>query len=103
MPYYISPPPQNPLTRILTAIIAVFVLVGALMIGMAALLVVAGVGLVAGLALWLRVTWIKHKLRKSGVDLNAGLNAEVNPQRESGDVMEAEYAVVSVQDNHQDT
>jgi len=107
MPYYISPPPQNPLTRILTAIIAVFVLVGSLMIGVAALLVVAGVGLVAGLALWLRVTWIKYKLRKSGVDLNANLNAgpnsRANPQRESGDVIDAEYTVVSVQDNHQDT
>ena len=29
MPYYISPPPQNPLTRIIAAIIAVFALVGA--------------------------------------------------------------------------
>lgn len=107
MPYYISPPPQNPLTRIITAIIAVLVLVGSLMIGMVALLVVAGVGLVAGLALWLRVAWVKHKLRKSGVDLNAGLHeslkAGMNPQRESGDVIDAEYTVVSVQDNHQDT
>ena len=103
MPYYISPPPQNPLTRIITAIIAVFVLVGSLMIGMAALLVVAGVGLVAGLALWLRVTWIRYKLRKSGVDLNVGPSAGVNPQRESGDVIDAEYTVVSVQDNHKDT
>jgi hypothetical protein len=99
MPYYINPPPQNPLTRLVTAIIAVFVLVGSVMIGMAALVVVAGVGLVAGLALWLRVAWVKHRLRKNGVDLNAGLN----PQKESGDVIDAEYTVVSVQDNHKDT
>jgi hypothetical protein len=106
MPYYISPPPPNPLTRIITAIIAVFVLVGSLMIGMAALVVVAGVGLVAGLALWLRVAWVKYRLRKSGVDLNAGLDASLragmNPQQKSGDVIDAEYTVVSVQDNHQD-
>jgi len=98
MPYYISPPPQNLLTRIVAAIIAVFALVGAFMIGMAALLVVAGLGLVAGLALWLRIAWIKHRLRKGGVDLGAGLNK----QEKSGDVIDAEYTVVSVQDRHND-
>ena len=98
MPYYISPPPQNPLTRILAGIIAVFALVGSLMLGMVALLVVAGVGLIAGLALWLRVAWIKRRLQKSGMDFSSGPQT----QRESGDVIEAEYTVVSVQDNHQD-
>lgn len=95
MPYYISPPPQNPLTRIIAAIIAVVTLAGALMLGMVALLVVAGLGLVAGLALWLRVSWIKHRLRKSGVDPSANLGT----QEKSGDVIDAEYTVVSVQDN----
>jgi hypothetical protein len=98
MPYYISPPPQNPLTRIIAAIVAAFVLVGAFTIGIAALLVVAGVGLVAGLALWLRVAWIKHRLRKSGVDYGAG----PDHQRKSADVIDAEYTVVSVQDSQSD-
>ena len=98
MPYYISPPPQNPLTRIIAAIVAAFILVGAFTIGFVALLVVAGVGLIAGLALWLRVAWIKHRLRKSGVDLGASQDI----QRESGDVIEAEYTVVSVQDKQQE-
>lgn len=95
MSYYINPPPQNPLTRLIAAIIAVFVLVGTFIIGAAAVLVIAGVGLIAGLALWARVAWVKHKLRKSGVNLNAG----PMPQRESGDVIDAEYTVVSVQEN----
>ena len=98
MPYYISPPPQNPLTRIFAAIIAVFVLVGSLMLGMVALLVVAGVGLIAGLALWLRVAWIKHRMKKSGVDFGA----KPQTQRQSADVIEAEYTVVSVQENDPD-
>ena len=91
MPYYISPPPQGPLTRIITAIIAGFVLVGAFMIGMAALLVVAGVGLIAGIAIWLRVLWIKRRLQKSGVipDVN------VDIRQESGHVIDAEYTVIS--------
>jgi len=102
MPYYISPPPQNPLTRIIAAIVAAFVLVGAFTIGIAALLVVAGVGLVAGLALWLRVAWIKHRLRKSGVDFGAGPGPVPGNQRESADVIDAEYTVVSVQDSQSD-
>ena len=61
------------------------------MIGMVALLVVAGVGLIAGIAIWLRVAWIKRKLRQSGVDLNA--NADVS--KASGHVIDAEYTVIS--------
>ena len=91
MPYYISPPPQNPLSRFITAIIAIFVLAGAFMIGMAALLVVAGIGLIAGIAIWLRVAWIKRRLRKSGVDL--GVNVDIS--RQSGQVIDAEYTVIS--------
>lgn len=95
MPYYISPPPQNPLTRLIAAIIAVFVLVGTFIVGAAAVLVIAGVGLIAGLALWARVAWVKHQLKKSGVNLSGG----PMPKGESGDVIEAEYTVVSVQEN----
>jgi len=91
MPYYISPPPQGPLTRIITAIIAAFVLVGAFMIGIAALLVVAGVGLIAGIALWIRVAWIKRKLRNSGVDLDR----KADVPTPSGHVIDAEYTVIS--------
>jgi hypothetical protein len=93
MPIYISPPPQNPLVRVVTAIVAVIMLVGAFMIGMAALLVVAGLGLIAGIAIWIRVAWIKRQLRKSGVDLGGTMKS---PQT-SGHVIEAEYTVVSDQ------
>jgi hypothetical protein len=97
MPIYISPPPQNPLTRIIAGIIAVFVLIGTFTIGMVAFLVVAGIGLIAGIALWLRISWIKHRLRKSGVDMGAG----VDIPRQSGHVIDAEYTVVSdTQEDH---
>lgn len=96
MPYYISPPPQSPLTRIIAGIIAVFALVGAFMIGMVALLVVAGVGLIAGCAIWLRVAWIKRRLRKSGVDLGAKASpSATDSTKVSGQVIEAEYTVIS--------
>jgi len=98
MPYYISPPPQNPLNRIIASIVAVFALVGAVMIGMVALLVVAGVGLIAGLVIWLRVIWIKRRLNKSGV----GMGAKVENSRESGHVIDAEYTVISDPQDQQD-
>lgn len=93
MPYYISPPPQNPVTRIITAIIAVFVLAGAFMVGMAALLVVAAVGLIAGIVIWIRVAWFKRQLQKNGVNLGMSNNAPPS----SGHIIDAEYTVVSEQ------
>ena len=91
MTQYISPPPQNPLTKIIAAVIAAFVLIGSFMIGIAALLVVACVGLVAGIAIWLRVAWIKRRFRKSGVVFGA----PVDLSRQPGQVIDAEYTVVS--------
>jgi len=98
MPYYISPPPGNPLTRIIAAIIGVFVLAGAFIVGTAALLVIAGLAVITGLALWLRVAWIKHQLRKGGVDFSK----PARPPSESGEVIDAEYTVVSVQNDKRD-
>ena len=102
MPYYISPPPQNPLTRIIAAIVAVFMLVGAFIIGAAALLVVAGLGLIAGLALWARIAWVKHQLKKSGVDFGPGPVPKTESETQTGDVIDDEYTVVSVQENQRD-
>ena len=96
MPQYISPPPQNPLTKIIAAVIAAFALVGSFMIGIAALLVVACVGLVVGIAIWLRIVWLKRRFRKSGVVFGA----PVDMSREPGQVIDAEYTVVSDTENH---
>ena len=84
------------MTRIVAGIIAVLMLIGGFMIGMVALLVVAGVGLIAGIAIWLRVIWIKRQLRKSGIDLNAAFNPSAATRtKESSQVIEAEYTVIS--------
>ena len=91
MPYYINPPPQNPLVRLFAAIIAVLALVGTFMIGMAAFLVIAGIGVIAGTALWLRVAWIKRKLRKSGV--HPGAQPDI--PKATGKIIDAEYTVIS--------
>ena len=95
MPYYISPPPQNPIGRFISTIIAILILAGTLMLGMAAFLVVAGIGLVAGIIIWLRVLLIKRKLQENGVD--AGVRNE--PSSSSGHIIDAEYTVISEQTN----
>lgn len=87
MAYFISPPPQNPVQKIVTTVIAIVVLGGAFMLGMVALLFVAGIGLLAGFAIWVRLTWIRYQLRKSGVD--------AGPQGAPGQVIDAEYTVIS--------
>ena len=61
------------------------------MVGMAALLVVAAVGLIAGIVIWLRVLWIKRQLHKNGVDL--GVRQDAPPP--AGQIIDAEYTVVS--------
>jgi len=96
MPYYISPPPQGPLTRIIAGILAVFTLIGAFMIGMVALLVIAGVGLIAGIAIWMRIAWVKRQLRKSGFGPGATINPSAATSAEqSSQVIDAEYTVIS--------
>ena len=96
MPYYLSPPPQNPLARVIAGIVAILALVGAFMIGMVALAIVASVALIAGLAIWLRVVWIKRQLRKSGVDFGSHVrNSGAQQSHVSGQVIDAEYTVVS--------
>lgn len=94
MPQYISPPPQSPLTRIIAAIVAVFVLVGSFMIGMVALVVVAAVGTILAIAIWLRVAWVKRRMKKEGVHFGRPVDTPQN----SGQVIDAEYTVISETD-----
>jgi hypothetical protein len=97
MPYYINPPPQNPLTRIIAAVIAVFALVGSFMIGMAALLVVVCVGLVAAISIWIRISLLKRRMKKEGVEFGAVQKKPPN----SGHIIDAEYTVVTDDDDQQ--
>lgn len=96
MPYYISPPPQSPFIRFITGIVAVLAVAAAFMVGMVALLVVAGIGLLAGVVIWARVAWIKRKLRKSGFTFDAVQQAASRQdQSHQGQIIDAEYTVIS--------
>ncbi len=88
MQYYIAPPPMNPLARLLAGILAVLALVGAFFFGLFVLIAAVGVGLLAWLSLWLRMWWLR---RKRPAD-------RPGTGERTGDVIDAEYTVVSRRD-----
>jgi len=75
---------MNPLTRLLAGILAVFALAGAFFFGVLVLALVVGVGLLAWIFLWVRMWWIRKK--------------HPGPDQKKGEILEAEYTVVSRQD-----
>jgi len=98
MPYYINPPPMNPLSRLLAAILAVLALVGAFFFGIFVLAFAVGLGLVAWLFVSLRVWWLRRKgvLGPSGP--GAANGSHTGPVEDGRDILDAEYTVVSRQD-----
>jgi hypothetical protein len=87
MKYYISPPPMNPVSRLVAAIVAVLVLAVAFFLGLAVLIILAAVLASFVLFFYLRSWWLG---RTSG-DSNA-VQKRPNPD---GKVIDAEYTVVS--------
>ena len=103
MTLYISPPPGNPLARLLMALVGLAVLVGSFMLGLVALVVVASIGLLAGLVIWLRVAWIRRQLRKQGFAMPGESSPRDSQRARTGDrseVIEAEYTVVRRHGDH---
>lgn len=99
MQYQLGPPPMNPLSRLLAAIVGALVLVAAFFFGFIILLVVLAVGLIGGLVIWLRVWWIKRKIAAGQGPVPPGFGeppsgrpGQSNPPE---DAIEAEYEVVS--------
>ena len=91
MPFYISPPPQNPVARIFTAIVAVLIMVGSFMVGLVAIAVVAGLALVIGLAAWLRIWWLRRRLGGNASQVPGGSDRHA-PDNQA---IETEYTVIS--------
>ncbi len=86
MPYRLTPPPVNPLSRLLAGLLAVAALVGALFFGLVVLALAAGLGLLAWLALTLRLWWLRRHIARAQGDRDTA---------ESGNVIDADYEVVS--------
>ena len=61
MAYQLGPPPANPLARLLAGVVAALALIGAFFFGFFVLLIVIGLGLVAGPVFWVRLWWLKRQ------------------------------------------
>jgi hypothetical protein len=92
MPFYISPPPRNPLTAVLAALAGGLLMVGAFFLGFVVLVVALGLGLLIWLAVLLRFKWLQRRMRKQGVDPFSKAGPRSGSHTE---VLETEYTVVS--------
>jgi hypothetical protein len=98
MPFYISPPPRNPLSAILAAVVGAVALAVSFFVGFFALLVVLGVGLVIGVVIWIRVKWLQYRMRQSGHDPFQGPRTRSQHDGQKNGYIEAEYTVVRESD-----
>ena len=90
----LPPPPLNPLARVLAGLLAALALAAAFFFGLVVLALAVGLGLLAWLALTLRVWWLR---RQGGDRAGSGGRPEADARR--GEVIEADYEVVSRRDD----
>jgi hypothetical protein len=97
--YYLTPPPLNPFTRVIAALLAVAALVGAFFFGLVILALAVGLGILGWLALTLRLWWLR---RQHGAHTGPGPRSDGGdaPGR-GGDVIDGEYKVVSRDEDDQ--
>lgn len=83
--------PANPLLQAAYFIVGGIVLIVAIFMGAIVLSVVFGLAMIAGIAIWVRLWWLQHKMLKA----RAGHpGAGALRQGETGRVIEVEYTVV---------
>ena len=87
MPYYISPPPMNPLSRVLAGVMAVLALVAAFFFGLIVLALAVGAGLLFWLGIRLRI-WLMRRHIPPIDTAPAGTSKK-------GEVIDAEYTVIT--------
>ncbi|MSQ97825.1 MAG: hypothetical protein EXR85_00780 [Xanthomonadales bacterium] len=86
MKYYISPPAMNPLSRLLTALVAALSLIGFFFFGLVVASILLTVLLAFGLLFWVRSLWLGRKLAVN--------RAPLGPAGQQGEVIDAEYTLV---------
>jgi hypothetical protein len=91
---------MNPLSRLLAGILAVLALAGAFFFGVFVLGLVAGLGLIAWLVFSIRMWWLRKKFAGNlgGMGGMDSQNREQDAGADNGDIIEAEYTVVSRKD-----
>lgn len=88
MKYFIEQPAVNPLMRVFAAAVAAIALAVAVFFGAVVFVVMTGLLLVLGAAVWMRCWWLGRQLR-------SGHKPSATSGRPGDSVIEAEYRVVS--------
>lgn len=83
--YYISPPPMNPVTRVLAAVFTALALLGAFFFGFVIFIAALGMGLILWLVLAVRGWWLRRK----------GAPARQASAASYRETIDAEYTVIS--------
>jgi hypothetical protein len=99
MPYRLPQPPQNPLARILAGLVALLALAAAFFFGLVVLALAVGLGVLAWLALMLRVGWLRRQGRDPARDTARDGAGRAGTAVRQGEVLEADYEVVSRRDD----
>ena len=100
MRYYLAPPPNGPLSRIVAAVFAVLTLVGAFFFGMIVLALAVGLGLLAWLGVTLMMWWSRRQgERRTDSSRRAGSPGQGVHEARGGDIIDADYEVISQRDD----
>ncbi len=94
MKYYIGQSPNNPLTRIVAAIIAAVCLMGAFFFGLVILAVIAVVIAAFSLVFWVRIWWSRKKDPVHMAQPSRNASSHQNGQKRQ-EIIEGEYTVLS--------
>lgn len=94
----LGPPPMNPFTRILAGLFGLVALVGAFFFGFLILAVAVAVGIVAWIAIRLRIWWLGRRAGQSA-PTQGQAPGETSRKGSDGSVIEGEYKVVSRRDD----
>lgn len=79
----------------LAAVVGAVFLVAAFFLGFVVFLVVAGVALLSALAVYIRIRWFQHKLRKQGADRPEPFENSQSRGQNDPSTIEGEFTVVS--------
>jgi len=91
--------PANPLLQALSFIVGGIVLVIAIVMGAILLSVVLGLALIAALAIWIRLWWLRRKILDARAEYSG---AGARPREATGRVIEVEYTVVDERNEKQE-
>jgi predicted lysophospholipase L1 biosynthesis ABC-type transport system permease subunit len=79
---------MHPVMQVLVGLLTIAVLAGLFFLGLAFFTVFAGVAVVAGLVLWLRLKWLMWRRNREGTV------ERMAPTEQTGDAIEGDYEII---------